>query len=213
MTNTVLVHGYAVGLRASLFRKPLPNHAGFSGLDAEVQSGDVAVFRWCKDVSLSMTQSMNPLEYLQLYFDEEALAESPVTHSALYEFIDRSNATTVICHSLGSRLMIGTLNAHGIPESISKIVLLQGDVPTSASITNRTIQNRLADESLEIENYFCPWDQSLIASAMLHRTNRIGLFGWNKPGITDVFYPLLKPLNLHTSPMRDREFLRELITK
>lgn len=211
MTKTILIHGYAAGLEASVFRKPFGEHSGFIALDTEVQSRIAKSFRWSKNISLSMLQSANPLHYFQLYRDEELLAESSIVQIALREFVDRADASTIICHSLGCRLMIGTMNAHGIPESITKIIFLQGDVPTSISITNTEIRDRLANKSLAIENYFCPWDQSLLASAILHRTNRIGLTGWKEPGVTNVFYPLLKPMNLHTSPMRDRRFLRSFI--
>lgn len=211
MPKTILIHGYATGLKASVFRKPFGEHSGFIALEAEVKSGIAKSFRWSKNVSLSMAQCANPLQYFQLYRDEELLAESSTTQSTLYEFIEHADATTIICHSLGCRLMIGAMNAHGIPESIAKIIFLQGDAPTSASITNRDIRDRLANKSLVIENYFCPWDQSLLASAMLHRTNRIGLMGWNDAGVLNTFYPLLKPMNLHTSPLRDRSFLCSFI--
>ena len=207
MTKAILVHGYAVGLKASIFRQPLGEHAGFSALNSEVESSDAKVFRWSKNISLTIAQSANPWNYYQLYRDEEVLAESSTTQSTLRDFIDRSDTTTVICHSLGCRLFIGMMNAHGIPESISIIILLQGDVPSSASITNATVLDRLANKTLTIENYFCPWDQSLLASAILHRTNRIGLLGWKHAGVKNIFYPLLKPMNLHTSPLRDRKFL------
>lgn len=211
MPKTVLIHGYAAGLEASVFRKPFGEHSGFVALDAEVKSGNAKSFRWSKNVSLTMLQSANPFEYFQLYRDEELLTESPIVQSALREFIERTDAKTIICHSLGCRLMIGTMNTYGIPESITKIIFLQGDAPASASITNYEIRDRLVNKSLTIENYFCPWDQSLLTSAMLHRANRIGLSGWKEPGVTNVFYPLLKPMNLHTSPMRDRKFLRSFM--
>ncbi len=213
MTKAILIHGYAVGLEASVFRKPFGEHAGFIALDAEVQSGTAKSFRWCKNTSLTIGACVNPLQYFQLYRDEELLTESSITQFALREFIDHADATTIICHSLGCRLMIGAMNAHGIPESITKIIFLQGDVQSSATITNPAIRDRITDGTLVIENYFCPWDQSLLSSAMLHRTNRIGLMGWNEIGVTNVFYPLLKPMNLHTSLLRDREFLCGLISE
>ena len=158
-----------------------------------------------------MIHSANPFQYLKLYRDEEILSESSETQSTLLDFINAENPSTIICHSLGCRLLIGMINAHGIPESITKIVLLQGDVPSSASITNSTILNLLANKTLTIENYPCRWDQSILASAMLHCANRIGFMGWKQIGVVNVFYPLLKPMNLHTSPLRDREFLKSLI--
>ena len=134
---------------------------------------------------------------------------SPIVQSTLREFINHADATTIICHSLGCRLMIGAMNAHGIPESITKIIFLQGDVSLSKSITNSAVRDRIINGTLIIKNYFCPWDQSLLSSAIIHRTNRIGLTGWNEIGVKNVFYPLLKPMNLHTSPLRDRGFLRK----
>jgi len=211
MTKTILVHGYAVGLKASIFRQPLGEHAGFSALNNEIITGDVKTFRWSKNIALSLFQSANPFQYLKLYRDEEKFSQSSETQSALFDCITTENPSTIICHSLGCRLMIGMMNAHGIPQSISKIILLQGDVPTSTSITNSSILDRLTTKTLTIENYHCWWDQSLLASSIVHRENRIGLMGWKHAGVKNIFYPLLKPLNLHTSPMRDREFLPKII--
>ena len=189
MIKAILIHGYAAGLEASVFRKPFGEHSGFIALNDEVQSGIAKSFRWSKNISLTMSACVNPLQYFQLYRDEERLAESPITQSALREFIDRADTTTIICHSLGCRLMISAMNTHGIPESITKIIFLQGDVPTSESITNPAIRDRIIDGLLVIENYFCPWDQSLLSSAIIHRMNRIGLLGWNERGVTNIFYP------------------------
>lgn len=213
MIKTILIHGYAAGLHASAFRKPFGEHSGFIAFDDEVKSGIAKSFRWSKNISLTIGECANPFKYFQLYHDEELLAESSITRFMLREFIDHADATAIICHSLGCRLMIGAMNAHGIPESITKIIFLQGDVSTSASITNRTIRDRITNKTLVIENYFCPWDQSLLSSAAIHRANRIGLLGWNELGVTNIFYPLLKPMNLHTSPLRDRKLLCSLITE
>ncbi len=54
MTKRILVHGYAVGIPASIFRQPLGEHGGFSALGDEVESGNVKVFRWCKNISLTI---------------------------------------------------------------------------------------------------------------------------------------------------------------
>lgn len=208
MTPSILVHGYATGLRVSSLRQPFGAHSGFIGLSADVDAGRSVAFRWSKDLSLSLVDSLNLWKYFQLYRDEEALAESVETQSALFAFIDHAGSTTIICHSLGCRLMIGMMNVVGLPSCISKVILLQGDVPTTARLSNHTVTDRLASKTLVIENYHCWWDQSLLASTALHRTPRIGLLGWNEIGIKNIFYPLLKPMNLHTSPLRDRTLLK-----
>lgn len=212
MSSILLIPGYAVGLRASIFRQPFGEHAGFVGVEKEVRNEKVKVFRWGKSFDLSILECVNPWKYFQLYRDEEALAESAETHAALFALITETKSSTIICHSLGCRLMIGIMNDVGLPSCVSKIVLLQGDVPTSIRIKNAEIKHRLIDTSLIIENYYCSWDQSLLASSLIHRTSRIGLTGWNEPGVKNIFYPLLKPVNLHTSPLRDEKFLREMLS-
>lgn len=212
MLSTLLIPGYAVGLRASIFRQPFGEHAGFVGVEKEVKDEKVKVFRWGKSFDLSILECVNPWRYFQLYRDEEALAESVETQSVLSAIITENESSTIICHSLGCRLMIGMMNNTGLPSCVSKIVLLQGDAPTSVRIENTEIKHRLIDESLVIENYYCSWDQSLLASLLVHRISRIGLTGWSEPGVKNIFYPLLKPVNLHTSPLRDGEFLREIIS-
>ncbi len=211
MPHAILIHGYATELRASIFRKPCGGDAGFAGLRHEIQNGSVEVFHWGTPMNLSFIESLDLRRYLQLYRTEEATAESLITQSTLREYLDNSNPQTVICHSLGCRLLLNTMNAHGIPESITKIVFLQGDVSTTATITNSDIRHRIISKSLIIENYFCPWDPSLIASMILHGERRIGLMSWNQPGIRNIFSPLLKPINLHTSQLRNRKFLHNVL--
>jgi len=202
--KTLLLHGYATKLHASIFRKPLPDHEGFAGLQNEIARDEIAVFRWGIDRSLSFAQSLNPFSYLTLYRDEERLTESHDLQQKLFETIASSKTERVICHSMGCRLLLNTINTIGLPVSVKSIIFLQADIDSHAELLLPT-SYRL------VQNYFCFWDPSLIASSILHRNFRIGMQSWKYPGVNNHFFPLLRPMNLHMSPLRDRKFAKKLL--
>ncbi|MEK9155496.1 MAG: hypothetical protein AAB839_02495 [Patescibacteria group bacterium] len=212
MPSAIIIHGYATGLGIPLLRKPFGNHAGFVALNEQVTSGEILPFRWSIDRSLSVWQSINPWTYLQLYRDEEKLVEDQKTQSNLANFFHQSPAKIIIAHSLGCRLLLGTINNFELPKHIKRIIFLQADVYDRTVISRDDILVRLEEGSLVIENYHCFWDPSLFTSSMIHRNLRAGLTGWEQPGVQNIFVPLLKPINLHTSHLRDTKFCKNLLT-
>ena len=212
MHSAVIIHGYATGLGIPMIRKPFGTHAGFVALNDQVASGEILPFRWSIDRSLSLWQSLNPMQYASLYRDEERLTEDQKTQSDLANFLHQSSAKTIIAHSLGCRLLLGTINNFELPKHIERIVFLQADIYDRATIGRDDILARLEERSLIIENYHCFWDPSLFTSSMIHRNLRAGLTGWEQPGVQNIFFPLLKPINLHTSHLRDTKFCKSLLT-
>jgi hypothetical protein len=202
--KTLLLHGYATKLRASVFRKPLGEHEGFVGLQDEIARDEIAVFRWGIDRSLSFAQSLNPFSYLTLYRDEEYLAESRELQQKLFETIASSGTEQVICHSMGCRLLLNTINTIGLPVSVKSIIFLQADVNADTEFP-KSIPRSLV-------NYHCFWDVSLITSSILHRNFRIGMQSWKYPGVNNHFFPLLRPINLHMSQLRDKKFLQSILS-
>ena len=202
MAKTLLVHGYAADLTAWKFRKAFGEHAGFVAFDEAITAAEATVFRWGIERELSFWESINPFSNLKLYRDEEALIESAELQQGLINYIQEHDIDRIICHSLGCRLLLATMNAFDLPKSINEIVFLQADFPSRATIKRSNLLDRVT-----VTNYFCWWDQSLLASSVFHGNLRAGLIGWKQPAIKNMFYPLLKPMNLHTSPLRDREFL------
>lgn len=205
MGKTLLIHGYAANLTAWKLRQAFGEHAGFAAFDEAVASAEAAVFRWGIDRTLTLAQSINPFSYLKLYRDEEKLAESAALQQGLLWYIEKHNIKRIICHSLGCRLLLGAMNGAKLPSSVKSIVFLQADFPSQNQIDHLDATNRI-----EIENYSCFWDQSLLASTILHGNLRAGLVGWKQSNIKNTFYPLLKAINLHTSPMRDRKLAKKL---
>lgn len=201
--KTLLLHGYATKLRASVFRKPLAEHEGFTGLQNEIKNGEIDVFHWGINRSLSFVQSLNPFAYLTLYRDEELLAKSREIQQKLFETIASSGTERVICHSMGCRLLLNTINTIGLPVSVKSIIFLQADVNASETIN--------FPKTVTLQNYHCFWDQSLIASSILHRNLRIGMQPWTHNSVSNRFFPLLRLVNLHTSQLRNRAFLKSIM--
>ena len=206
MGKTLLIHGYATNLTAWKFRKAFGEHAGFIAFDEAITSAETTVFRWGIERTLTLAQSINPFSYLKLYRDEEKLAESAALQQGLLWYIEKHGIERIICHSLGCRLLLGAMNNAKLPSSVKSIVFLQADFPSRARIDHLDTVN-----SVEIKNYFCFWDQSLLTSSIFHGNLRAGLIGWKQLNIKNIFYPLLKGINFHTSPMRDRKLAKKLL--
>ena len=202
--KTLLIPGYATQLRASVFRSPLPQHEGFVAFQSAIDSGEAEVFHWGINQNLTLLQSLNPFSYLTLYRDEEALAHTEKTQRNLHNLITTSEPKHIICHTMGCRLLLNTINVLGLPPSVQSIIFLQADIDSDAAYN---VQRPTHD--VPLSNYYCPWDPSLIVSSILHRTIRIGMRAWNHAGVQNHFYPLLKPINLHTSPLRDTVFVQK----
>lgn len=206
MGKTLLIHGYAANLTAWKLRQAFGQHAGFVAFDDVITNDNAVVFRWGIDRQLPFWQSLNPFSYLKLYRDEEALAESVALQQGLMSFIQEHDVDRIICHSLGCRLLLSTINAFDLPSSIKEIIFLQADFPSYTSITRTDLLDHVS-----MTNYHCWWDQSLLASSILHKNLRAGLIGWKQNSIVNRFSPLLKPINLHTSPLRDESLAKKLL--
>lgn len=194
-----------------MFPKSFGRHAGFRGIVDEINQGTASLFRWGVMDTPSWIDPISPAAYYRLYRTEESLAASQQTQSMLYQRIVDEASSTLVAHSLGCRLLLNTINTIGLPPSIKRIVFLQADFDHTASMTNADTLDRLTNRSLTLHHYHCAWDPSLAASAILHRTPRAGMLPWRQANIHNHFFPLLRPINLHTSPLRDRTFLQSLI--
>lgn len=201
----LLIHGYATKLRASIFRAPLPDHAGFIAFQSAIKTGDADVFHWGIHRDLSFIESLNPFSYLKLYRDEEVLAHSPETQEKLFRYMEASQPEHIICHSMGCRLLLLTMNRFIVPSSVRSITFLQAD------IDSRPPSYALRPTNYVLHHYFCPWDPSLLASSILHGSVRLGMRAWKTNSVENHFYPLLKPVNLHTSQLRDNILATTLI--
>ena len=196
--KTVLVHGYAGETRMSVFRPPLDKTAGFYGFGNAVERQEAVAFPWGVDKNLSFFQAINPFSYLNIYRAEEKLAMSEQTQQRLYQFLLDEHATTVIGHSLGCRLLYETAKQIGLPSTVTRVIWVQAGIDADLSLDG---------VFPELINFWCSWDPTLLSSAFfLHIRLRAGLTPIK--GATNVFTPLWRLPNLHTSSQKDSLLLK-----
>lgn len=209
-SKIALVHGFATDAVFSVFRPALGADAGFEAFREEVEKGEVTVFRWGIERGFSALQILGLLPVLKLYRDEERRAADPEWQEKLFQFLEGRHIETVVCHSLGCRFLLDTINSLGLPSSLKKIVFVQADISRSQFITDETVLSKMAGGSLKWMNVYCAWDQSLLASTLLTGHWRYGMSKVKHPYIENRFMALKTLPNLHTCSIRS-DMLKKLI--
>lgn len=210
--RTALLHGFAIEAEFSFFRPALGPDAGFEAFRAEVERGEVGVFRWGIPRHFAFWQIITVGSILKLYREEERRAADPEWQQKLFRYLEDGQIETIVCHSLGCRFLFDTINRYGVPSALKKIVFVQADVAQSQTVTNQQAIDKLHDGSLKLVNVYCAWDQSLIASSILTGRMRYGMAKVIRPYVQNVFMPLKTLPNLHTCSIKSKE-LHEFILK
>lgn len=207
-----LIHGYAVDMEMGVFRRRLGRDAGFGAFRRLLDSGDAVMFRWGEHMRFGSIHYINPFAHLRVYNAEKNKAASDKLFAQFGDFLERERPDTLVCHSMGSYLLINYINKHGLPAHVRKVVFVQGDIPAGTIISNADITRRLENKELNIYNYHCWWDITLISSMMLNGYVPLGLTKSRLKHIHNRFFPLYKTINLHQSSMNDDKLI-ELIMK
>lgn len=211
MSKLILVHGYGMALQIPGLRSHRGITAGFQIFKPDILDGTAKVFNWSIDATIPRNQAIKPNTYRQHYLAERKKATSQEVHQDLIELIEQEAATTILCHSLGCQLLINTINIFGLPTSVRQIIFSQADIDQNEKITNPDVCARLKNKTLQLTNYYCPWDITLIASAIHHRHSRAGLTGLNDPLTINKFNALTKLPNLHMSALRSEKFRQQVL--
>ena len=184
--KVVLVHGYGIGINGTPPFKMFTNELG----------NEIAkVFRW-EEVEPNGSR----IKMLKL---ETQKAMDPTTHMKFRDYLEEHQPDIVLGHSLGSFLIFKYLKNFKFPSSVKKLIFVQGILDRKFVISN---------ENIEICNYYCPWDYVLWTGMFFHKVLPCGLFAASDPKVKNKMFPLYKPSNLHTSSIRDKNFLKELTT-
>jgi hypothetical protein len=206
-TKTLLIHGFASNYEGcDPYRK-------FYGFQSQVDFGTAELFRWGIFCNLN---ALNILGALHLYRAEQKLSRSSESQKNLIFQILESKSKTLVCHSMGSQLLLNAINTFGTSflENVQRIIIVQGDCDWSDS-TLTTIPG-----SIQIYSTFCPWDLALWQSWILNLRVPAGLFGirfWNyggektknKPKIINKFWGFWrrnKTFNFHTMAIGESGF-------
>mgnify|MGYP001069742061 CR=1 FL=1 len=164
--------------------------------------GKLHVYPWpLQDIQPS---PFNFLACMRLYRTQSRMAREEATQQHLRAYIQRTQPTAIIAHSLGARLFLNMYAQNTtLPASVRAIFLTQGDVP-------RNMRVSIAPQ----HRFFCgysPLDEMLWVSTVLNMRVPIGLFGWHTNGggaAQNIYTPLrgyLRAKLPHNTLLREKE--------
>ncbi|PIY79707.1 MAG: hypothetical protein COY81_01170 [Candidatus Pacebacteria bacterium CG_4_10_14_0_8_um_filter_43_12] len=197
MARIILIHGYSVGITIS--SGPLPADLGFSSFEEQLATREAVMFSWYQEEKHSFFSFINPFYLHQLYKIEKIASQSVAVLTRLAKLLTEEQPEIIVCHSLGTTLLLNFLNAFSLEKSVEKIIFIQSDIPKNTAIPETLTQ-------VEFLNVYCFWDPVLLLSWFLNGVRPIGLIGWNRPGIVNRFVPLFGRWNLHNASIADKKF-------
>ncbi len=206
MSRIVLIHGFATGITYSVFRRAHGADAGFSAFRGDVETGDAKAFRWDVQDEASFFQSLNPFYSWNIYRRERVIAKHPETLKRLHTFLSAEQPEIILCHSMGSFLFSEYLKTEVLPVSVKRIVFNQADLPTNGIDVSADVLTRVGSDKFSIINSHCFWDPTLWLAVALSGSLKAGLLGMSSTLIQNTFWPLWRPINLHTSAIRSKRF-------
>lgn len=197
MSRIVLIHGFATGVRFSIFRDRKDWDGGFTAFRSLIAWGVASVFRWGIEGDASFWESLNPWFSWKLYERERSIASGFALQQRLANYLEQEQPEVIVCHSLGCYLLWEQLQRFELPSSVKTIVFQQADIGLSE------LGLFPAREGIQFLNVYCPWDPSLLASWFIWGDRRLGLWRISSRMFEQRFFSLWKPFNLHTSGLRD----------
>jgi hypothetical protein len=203
MSRIALIHGFAVHLTAPIIRRGFGPTASFRAFASLVETGEARVFSWGVQRRAKPWQLLNLFFLHDLYLAERKLTMSPALHTELSAFFVRERPEVIVCHSMGSVLLAEYLKQNALPNSVRVIVFVQSDLPATTAVS----------APVPIYNLYCPWDPTLMLSSFNALQWKAGVAPLTSKDVTNILFPLTKPLNLHTSSIRDPKlvaFVRSL---
>ena len=208
MAKILLIHGYGVGMKLA-FDEMTRIHLGFKAFEYLIREKEAVLFEWYLSKPVNDLEFLNPLTQYQVYRAELEMAHSPEIRQRLAKFIDQEEPETIVCHSMGSLLLMLTLKDYQLPDFVRNIVFVEADLPQKIDIPEALLK-RLENQQLRWFNYFCNWDISLITSMFLNLYLPAGLAGTSTKYIKNIFFPLKPSSNIHMSSIQDPEFARDV---
>lgn len=210
MLKILLIHGYGIGIRSSIFKPAEGEDAGFGAFKELIKEGIAKVFRWDIQSNFGLPQVVNVKNYLAIYKKERDLAISLSLQDRLFEVIQSYKPTVIICHSMGCYLFLHFSNQRALPSFVTKIIFVQADLPYDFKILNKDILKRLEIGQLTFINYYCPWDPTLLADTIMKKSKIAGAVGASVPYVKNEPFPLYRKINLHNCNISNKKFLDKL---
>ncbi|MEI6729187.1 MAG: hypothetical protein WCK98_06110 [bacterium] len=214
MSKILYIHGYSTKT-THLFRPKAWSEKEICNTIFELkkqQPAEIDFFHWGWSLKLSKLQYFNPFQHLKVYLTERKMAKSKGLLNRLHQTINTYQPEVIICHSMGSFVLLNYLNKFGKPDSLKKIVTMQADFPRSYKLS-QDIEQSLESKELKFYNIYCPWDELLPLSMAINLKPPAGMFGMANKNVQNILFPLYDDLDFHNSILnstRAARFLKEL---
>jgi hypothetical protein len=199
----LFISGFATELKIPSISRDLSQFRGFNFLKKLPATYEIeaSFFKWGKACSFSILDTLNPILWLALFKDEQKMTNQTKLQESLAKQIIEGGYDKIVCHSLGARLLINTLDSQytrDIDFSNTDVYLIQACLNVDKTLKN-------SSRKVEITNIYCPWDPSLISNILASFEVVNGLRKSNKT--KNKFWPLYKTANLHVSSINDQNLL------
>jgi hypothetical protein len=174
------IHGSMLGVRSILKSKQKLSQQLVDGMCSmfhdEIVSNDpkVHLFKWMG--AHNESEVLNPLAGLQTYLEEAQLIKGIDLQNRLYSELGLYQPNVIIAHSMGCQLLLNVINNNGLPDEVRYIVTINSDAPSSATINNPRVVNRISNGSLKWINLYA-LDPTLASSTLINKEPRAGLIG------------------------------------
>jgi Alpha/beta hydrolase of unknown function (DUF900) len=209
MSKAVLIHGNAIGIDFPIRANQLAN-GSFESFQKYLDSCNAKLFIWSKFTGKYGIESLAPDFLLHQYRTEQKYVFSQEAFNSLNNFVRTENPTILVGHSMGCQYILNWLEQVKKAPSVQKIYLLQGDFDSNFEFSNPMIVDLIESDKLQIVNYFCRLDNTLMASCQINGNIRSGLIGSISKYIKNIHW--LKPgTNIHHCTIRDIELARVIM--
>jgi len=201
-----LIHGYGKSL--DIREDSIPDNLGFYIFDNEIRNQEAYVFKWAITDHRNFFSKINLFSQVNLYHKERDRISDLFWQQRLFDQMNLNKPEIIICHSMGCKFFINTIQKYKLIPSIKKVVFVLADISQEDNL------NILLKKEIDFINIYCFWDNALISSMIINLYKPIGLFGIKKNDDNNLFWKLNYGVNLHQDIWRDDNFkirLDELI--
>jgi hypothetical protein len=207
--KALLIHGYGEGISIKGLKRIQAqiDLGGFSGFAEYIKTGEAQTFMWAESTNLHLPQFLNPFEHYNVLKKDKARASSDEVQNLLANKIIQEDPEIIIAHSLGGVLLFNTIVSQRLQLNKKvRIVLLSSYLAANYDFSEFPYISN-------VENYYCYWDQALLAVGVREGFKPAGLVGFANKKIKNRFYPLKDNINLHTSMLVNKGFAKAIIEK
>ena len=187
-------------------------YADFTSFKNEIDNDLAKIYRWHYiNDKYSFLNTLNPLKFSQLYFEERKYCSNSKALENMRDFIEMEKPTVLVGHSLGAFQIFNYLNKYDLPDSVKKVVFVQGAYPSHEILINPKTIEKIESKKLVIQNYHSTFDQMLWVYALAHFHTPGGLYGSKCKYIENIEFTRFGIENPHLWTIKNREFAENVL--